>query len=99
MKTAESCFECGNKGTNMYGFIICDPCKSKLGLFTDETIQKHILLYEAAPAARPQSIGAACFQVVSAFATSIYGAYPSQKPRLQGITSLGNKQTQKLQVD
>ena len=40
------CFQCGEKGTNMYGYIICDSCKSKLRLFTDETIQKHISLYK-----------------------------------------------------
>ena len=29
----------------MYGYTICDSCKSKLGLFTDETIKKHVSLY------------------------------------------------------
>jgi hypothetical protein len=41
-----SCFECGDKATDMFGYMICDSCKSKLGLFTDETIKKHISLYE-----------------------------------------------------
>jgi len=30
----------------MYGYNICDSCKSKLGLFTDETIRKHISAYK-----------------------------------------------------
>jgi len=30
----------------MYGYTTCDSCKSKLGLFTDVTIKKHILLYK-----------------------------------------------------
>lgn len=40
------CFQCGKKGADMYGYTICDLCKSKLGLFTDETIKKHIAFYK-----------------------------------------------------
>ena len=39
----KSCFNCGKKGTNIYGYTICDSCKSKLKLFSDETIKKHYL--------------------------------------------------------
>jgi len=45
MNLEKTCFQCGNKGANMYGYTICDSCKSKLKLFTDETIRKHIALY------------------------------------------------------
>jgi len=37
----KSCFNCGKKGKNLYGYIICDSCKSRLGLFKDETIEKY----------------------------------------------------------
>ncbi len=40
------CFQCGNPGADLYGYTICDACKAKLGLFTNETIQKHVALYE-----------------------------------------------------
>ena len=43
---AKSCFQCGKEGTNMYDYTICDSCKSKIGLFTDATIKKHISLYQ-----------------------------------------------------
>jgi len=45
MNTKKQCFQCGEDGTDIYGYTICDTCKSKIGLFTDETIKKHILLY------------------------------------------------------
>jgi len=43
------CFQCGktdNSCTELFGYIICDSCKSKLGLFTDKTIKKHIMHYQ-----------------------------------------------------
>jgi hypothetical protein len=46
------CFQCGNSGTDMYGYTICDACKSKLGLFSDETIEKHCQKYETDPDTR-----------------------------------------------
>ena len=46
MELKKPCFPCGNPGTDLFGYIICDSCKTKLGLFTDGTIQKHIALYE-----------------------------------------------------
>lgn len=36
------CFNCNQKGTEFYGFIICNLCKKNLRLFTDKTIKKHI---------------------------------------------------------
>lgn len=44
MKT--TCSLCGNSGTKLYGYIICESCESKLGLFADETIKKHIKKYK-----------------------------------------------------
>jgi len=46
MGNPKSCFQCGNKGSDIYGYIMCDSCKAKLGLFSDETIKKHIAQYE-----------------------------------------------------
>ena len=40
------CFQCGDKGDDLYGYTVCADCKSKLGLFTDATIKKHIALYQ-----------------------------------------------------
>lgn len=45
MKT--TCFICGKEGRNFFGYIICDKCKKNLGLFTDETIKRHIYLYKS----------------------------------------------------
>jgi len=38
---AKKCFNCGKEGKNMYGYSICDGCKSKLRLFTDKTIERY----------------------------------------------------------
>lgn len=46
MKTEKTCSLCGAKGTEVYGYTICESCKAKLGLFTDETIKKQIARYE-----------------------------------------------------
>jgi hypothetical protein len=38
------CFNCGKSTIKkMYDYSICDSCKSKLKLFSDETIKKHYL--------------------------------------------------------
>lgn len=42
MSENHSCFACGAEGSDMFGYIICDACKEKLGLFTDATIARHI---------------------------------------------------------
>jgi len=47
MSTRITCFQCGKQGTDLFGYTICESCKSKLGLFTDETIKKHISLYQS----------------------------------------------------
>ncbi|MEI7579463.1 MAG: hypothetical protein WCJ58_05515 [bacterium] len=39
------CVFCQEKANNLYGILICDTCKAKLGLFSDATIKKHIELY------------------------------------------------------
>lgn len=46
MNKNETCFECGSKASLFFGYYICESCKSKLGLFTMPTIQKHIELYK-----------------------------------------------------
>ncbi len=45
MNTDILCFNCGKPGKIFFGYPICDACKSKLGLFTDNTIRNHILKY------------------------------------------------------
>lgn len=42
MSKTHSCFNCGAEGFDMFGYSICESCKSNLGLFTDETIARHI---------------------------------------------------------
>lgn len=37
----KKCFNCDNGGSDMYGYNICDSCKSKLRLFTDKSIKKY----------------------------------------------------------
>ena len=46
MNKTKSCFQCGKKGTNLYGYTICDSCKSKLRLLTDDKIKEYIKLYK-----------------------------------------------------
>ena len=47
MNMTKSCFNCGMKGTDMYSYTICEPCKTRLGLFTDETIKKHVSYFNS----------------------------------------------------
>lgn len=38
------CFNCKKKSTeNIYGYPICNSCKSKLKLFSEDTIKKYYL--------------------------------------------------------
>lgn len=37
----DNCFNCGREGADFHGYSICGSCKSKLKLFTDETIKKY----------------------------------------------------------
>jgi len=39
----KKCFNCNAKESQIYEYIICDSCKSKLRLFTNNTIQKYNL--------------------------------------------------------
>lgn len=41
------CFQCGKEGEKLFGYTICGTCKARLGLFTDETIRKHVSLYRS----------------------------------------------------
>lgn len=43
MDEKDLCFNCGKKGSLFYDYIVCDSCKSKLKLFSEETIKKHYL--------------------------------------------------------
>lgn len=36
------CFNCERKGQELYGYIICEPCKKELRLFTDNTVEKYV---------------------------------------------------------
>lgn len=49
MITIKSCFQCGDKGEDMYGYPICNMCKAQLGLFTDTTIRKHLARFKKTP--------------------------------------------------
>ncbi len=41
------CSQCGSKEKLevLYGYPFCQPCKIKLGLFTDNTIKRHFKTY------------------------------------------------------
>lgn len=38
----KKCFNCGQNGTELYGYVICEACKKDLRLFTDKTIERHV---------------------------------------------------------
>ena len=44
-KKSKTCFRCEKDCADleMYGYFVCQQCKSKLGLFRDETIKKYVL--------------------------------------------------------
>jgi hypothetical protein len=45
--TQNICCQCGAHGqTNLYGYIFCDRCESKLGLHSDATILKNAESYQ-----------------------------------------------------
>ncbi len=46
MSTSDPCFQCGQPGTELFGYPICDACKARLGLFSDATIQNHIARHQ-----------------------------------------------------
>ncbi len=41
MNEKDLCFNCGKKGNLFHGYIICDSCKFKLKLLSENTIKKH----------------------------------------------------------
>lgn len=45
---SKTCFQCGTTKETMglFNYTICQSCKSKLRLFTDESIQKYITEYK-----------------------------------------------------
>lgn len=49
-KDNNQCYKCeGESGKDnlvLHGYIICDSCKSKLGLLQDKTIKRHFLSFE-----------------------------------------------------
>ncbi|WP_299217310.1 hypothetical protein [uncultured Aquimarina sp.] len=49
----KKCFNCDKNGKNMYGYAICDSCKSKLRLFTKDTIKRY---YSENPESFPEEI-------------------------------------------
>lgn len=56
---AKHCFHCKTQNTknisNLYGFEVCSDCMPKLGLLTDNTIQKHVLAYRKAQLDVPEN--------------------------------------------
>lgn len=58
MKNSENtCFKCEGSSLapteELYGYVVCEVCKSKMGLFRDETIQRHVDSYARAKEADP----------------------------------------------
>lgn len=49
----KNCFNCGKPGFTMYGYIICDSCKTALRLYKKNTIEKY---YSSDPARFEQDI-------------------------------------------
>ncbi len=48
-KPAECALCAGTEGcSNLHGYLVCEPCKSKLGLLKDETIQRHVASFDKA---------------------------------------------------
>ena len=43
---SQSCFQCGEQGAEIFGYTLCDSCTSRLGLFTEETVRKHVEEYD-----------------------------------------------------
>lgn len=45
-KEKDKCFKCDGSNQapveELFGYIVCETCKSKMGLFRDETIQGHV---------------------------------------------------------
>jgi len=39
---SNKCFNCGQNGSPLFEFIVCDSCKKALRLFTNKTIEMHV---------------------------------------------------------
>lgn len=39
---SKGCICCGGKGEELYGYLVCDACRKKMGLFTDKTIARWV---------------------------------------------------------
>ncbi len=58
-KDSKHCFNCeganGDENEELFGYTICNTCKSKLGLFHDATIKKHSSLFKMSKERDPNS--------------------------------------------
>jgi len=59
MKKDKQCYQCeGTHKSNtaeLYGYTICNTCKSQLRLFQDNTINKHFLAFEKSKEENPHN--------------------------------------------
>ena len=56
---ANPCFKCGKSARSnleLFGYPVCAECKSKLGLYKDETIRKQISAFEKSAKKNPKKI-------------------------------------------
>lgn len=35
------CFKCKNEGSDFFGYLVCEPCKKRLRLHSNDTIEKN----------------------------------------------------------
>jgi len=52
----KGCIYCRGKGEEFYGYVICQGCRSKLGLFTDKTIERQASEYAGGKKAYEEEI-------------------------------------------
>lgn len=45
MNSNRDCFNCGEEGENLHGYIICDECKTGLRLFSEKSVKKYMTQY------------------------------------------------------
>lgn len=79
-----SCYKCGEKRAselqNMFGYMICNKCKSKMGLFQDKTIKKYVSSFAEAKKIDPKQPSFA--EEMSKRLTMIEKDYISKKIKL-----------------
>ncbi len=55
-----SCFRCGETEkaslNDMYNYVVCNACVTKLGLYHDETIKKHMASFQRAKDMNPEKL-------------------------------------------